>query len=68
MFASPPCSIQIALLVAIMMGFFVLTSQTLFVQLGRYDSYMRFFWLLCVTFVVELLLMVASKVMYIVSG
>lgn len=32
---APPCSAQLGLLVAIAMAFFLLTSQTLYIQLGR---------------------------------
>lgn len=63
----PLCSVQIGLLVAIAVGFFVLTSQTLFVQLGRYDKYLKTFRLFYLAFVVELLLMVGSKAYFIVS-
>lgn len=56
------------MLVAIMIGFFVLTSQSLFVQLGRYDKYLHFFWVLWLVFIIELCLMAASKAYFIVSG
>jgi hypothetical protein len=34
-------SLQIGILLAIPVAFFVLTSQTLFVILGRYDKYLK---------------------------
>ncbi|KAG2423582.1 hypothetical protein HXX76_015221 [Chlamydomonas incerta] len=53
---------QIGLLVAIIMAFFVLTSQTLYIQLGRYDLYLREFAALYSLFVLDLLLYIAIKV------
>ncbi|KAG2427216.1 hypothetical protein HYH02_014621 [Chlamydomonas schloesseri] len=53
---------QIGLLVAIIMAFFVLTSQTLYIQLGRYDLYLSQFAFLYGLFVLDLCLYVAIKV------
>ena len=46
---------------AIIMAFFVLTSQTLYIQLGRYDLYLREFWFLYSLFVLDLALYIAIK-------
>ncbi len=56
------CSVQVGLLLAILMAFFVLTSQTLYISLGRYDLYLKEFAPLYGLFLVELALYVALKV------
>lgn len=55
-------SVQVGLLLAILMAFFVLTSQTLYISLGRYDLYLKEFAPLYGLFLVELALYVALKV------
>ncbi len=56
-----PRSGQGGLLIAIIMAFFVLTSQTLYITLGRYDLYLREFAAIYLLFLVELLLYIGSK-------
>ncbi|KXZ44457.1 hypothetical protein GPECTOR_67g297 [Gonium pectorale] len=53
---------QVGLLLAIVMGFFLLTSQTLYIQLGRYDLYLREFAPIYGLFLAELALYVVVKV------
>ncbi|GFR51697.1 hypothetical protein Agub_g14141, partial [Astrephomene gubernaculifera] len=53
---------QGGLLIAIIMAFFVLTSQTLLIQLGRYDLYLREFAALYGVFALALALCIAIKV------
>ncbi|EFJ43436.1 hypothetical protein VOLCADRAFT_106863 [Volvox carteri f. nagariensis] len=54
-------SAQGGLLLAIIGGFFVLTSQTLYIRLGRYDLYLREFAVIYILFVIEALLYIAMK-------
>ena len=61
------CSLQVIMLVLIILSFFVLTSQTLYVRLSKYDRYLREFRLLAITSLAELLLMLAAKGYFIVS-
>jgi hypothetical protein len=58
--------VQVVVLLLILVSFIVLTSQTVYVRLGRYDRYVSAFRGLFVAFAVELGLMLASKVYYIV--
>lgn len=53
------------MLVIIMLAFFVLSSQTVFIRFGRYDLYLREYALLFSTFFIELVLFIATKVYYI---
>ncbi len=63
-----PRRLQIVMLVLSIMTFFVVTNQTLAVRLGRYDVYLREFrWLYLVWFV-ELVLMLVTKIYYIVRA
>mmetsp|Transcript_23100 Transcript_23100/g.50702 ORF Transcript_23100/g.50702 Transcript_23100/m.50702 type:complete len:218 (-) Transcript_23100:489-1142(-) len=59
-------SIQIGMIVVIMMAFFVLTSHTLYIRLGRYDLYLKEYKFFYISFIIELLLFVGAKVLYIV--
>lgn len=58
---------QLGLLVAIGMAFFVLTSHTLLIQLGRYDLYVREFGWVWGSWLVELALLIALKAYQVVS-
>ncbi|GLC36764.1 hypothetical protein PLESTM_000499400 [Pleodorina starrii] len=53
---------QGGLLLAIIGGFFVLTSQTLYIRLGGYDLYLREFGALYAMFLLEALLYLAMKI------
>ncbi|GIL92765.1 hypothetical protein Vretimale_11737 [Volvox reticuliferus] len=52
---------QGGLLLAIIGGFFVLTSQTLYIRLGRYDLYLREFAAIYIMFLLEAVLYIAMK-------
>lgn len=62
------CSVQVGFLVGVMMGFFLLTSNSLFIKLSRYDFYFSEFRVLYTTFAVELALMLTVKIYQGVSG
>ena len=53
------------MLVIIMLAFFVLSSQTVFIRFGRYDLYLREYALLFTVFFIELILFISDKVYYI---
>ncbi|KAG2489267.1 hypothetical protein HYH03_012287 [Edaphochlamys debaryana] len=53
---------QVGILLAIAMAFFVLTASTLYVQLGRYDLYLREFAFFYGLFVLELAVYVAVRI------
>ncbi|KAJ9535020.1 hypothetical protein QJQ45_029686 [Haematococcus lacustris] len=57
-------STQVAIHVILILAFFVLSSQTLMVKLGRYDRYLQAFRLMYGTWLIELLLLAASKAFY----
>ncbi|KAJ9534837.1 hypothetical protein QJQ45_017262 [Haematococcus lacustris] len=57
---------QVAIHVILILAFFVLSSQTLMVKLGRYDRYLQAFRLMYGTWLIELLLLAASKAFYLV--
>ncbi|GFH20486.1 uncharacterized protein HaLaN_17616 [Haematococcus lacustris] len=59
-------STQVAIHVILILAFFVLSSQTLMVKLGRYDRYLQAFRLMYGTWLIELLLLAASKAFYLV--
>ena len=55
-------------MVAIMMAFFVLTNRILLVQLGRYDRYLARFKWFYITWLLEMVLILAVRIYYLVSG
>lgn len=55
------------MVVIIMLSFFVLSSQTIFIRFGRWDLYIREYAILFTAFFIELVLFIATKVYYIVS-
>ncbi len=59
--------VQVGMLIMIMLAFFVLTSQTIYVHFGRYDLYLREYAMLFFLFIAELALMLAAKIYYLVS-
>lgn len=51
-----------------MMAFFVFTSQTIFIRFGRYDKYLREYGAFYGIALLQLMMIAAVKVYYIVSA
>ena len=58
---------QLGMLVAIVMGFFILTSSMLYVKLGRYDKYFKEFVVFYLAAAIEFILMAAAFAYKLVS-
>ncbi|MEW5307267.1 MAG: hypothetical protein WDW38_002490 [Sanguina aurantia] len=54
--------VQVGFLIGVMMAFFLLTSNSLFIKLSRYDFYFSEFRVLYAAFAVELALMLTVKI------
>eukprot|EP00798_Chlamydomonas_sp_ICE-L_P003713 gene3713-13781_t len=58
---------QIALVIALMIAFFILTNRSLLVELGQYDQYFERYWWFYTTWLAEFGLLLGVRVYYIVN-